>query len=137
MARAGWPRPAALVLVRDEDESLTQVLRKDLFGEHFRFARTAVVLSSTGDMNAALQRSPGAIGFTSYGSLVTDDLSLRPLTVGGRHASVAALERGSYPYVRSMGVVHDSSHKAARAVADYLRSPRAGRLLRKLGYAPA
>ena len=126
-----------IVLVRDEDESLTQLLRQDLFGERFRFARTAVVLHSTGDMNDALQRSPGAIGFTSYGSVVSEDLPLRPLAVDGLRPSVAALERGAYPYMRSMGVVYRASQSAARVVPDYLRSPRAGRLLRRLGYAPS
>ena len=95
----GADRPI-VVLVRDEGESLTQVLRRDLFGARFQFASDATVLSSTADMNEALTKTPGALGFSSYGSLVTDRLDLRPLAVGGRRPSVAALERHSYPFVR-------------------------------------
>lgn len=125
-----------IVLIRDEDESLTQVLRADVFGDDFRFARDATVLSSAKEMNAGLERTAGAIGYSSYGSIVSARSPLRPLAVNGRRPSAATLARGAYPYMRPLGLVYLSSQPAATAVRDYLLSQRGAGALRRLGYAP-
>lgn len=124
------------VLVRDEDESLTQLLRARLFGERFGFSPDAVVLTSAGDMNKALAKTPGAVGFTSYGSLVSTGAQRSVIAVAGRRPSVEALERDAYPFVRRLGVVFRKERQAARTTG-LLGSSSVRRMLRKLGYAPA
>lgn len=123
-----------VVLVRDEDESVTQVLRRDLFGEDFRFARGAIVLSSTDDINAALAKTRGALGFTSYGSLVSDGAKLKALAVESVGPSVEALERGDYPFRRPLGLAFRPAVETTRLTA-YLGSDAAAGQLAELGYA--
>lgn len=123
-----------VVLVRDEDESLTQLLRRDLFGERFTFARNATVLSSTGDMNDALTATPGALGFTSYGSLVSRGEARRVVAVGTQRPSVAAVERGAYPFVRPLGIVFRPSDETS-SFAAYLTSGGTAGRLHAVGYA--
>lgn len=124
-----------VLLVRDEDESVTQVLRRELFGERFRFARSATVLSSADDMNQALADTPGALGFTSYGSLISARTGLKPLAVGDMRPDVTAIEEGKYPFTRDLGVVFRPA-PATSDLASYLTSPQIARRLRTLGYAP-
>ncbi|MEJ7566873.1 MAG: substrate-binding domain-containing protein [Gaiellaceae bacterium] len=124
-----------VLLVRDEDESVTQHLRAELFGEGFRFARNATLLSSTGDMNEALGRTPGALGFTSYGSLVSTRTGLKPLKFEGALPSVQAFERDRYPFVRKLGIVFREGPSTSAFVAEITGGDVAGGL-RKLGYAP-
>lgn len=124
-----------VVLVRDEDESVTQLLRSELFGENFRFSRDATVLSSADDMNEALERTPGAIGFTSFGSFRSEGKRLSTLAVAGESPSVESIENGRYPYVRKLGIVYRPAERVT-ALERFLESPAAAGRLRRLGYAP-
>jgi len=123
-----------VLLVRDEGESVTQVLRRSLFGETFRFAPNATVLSSVGDMNEALLRTRGALGFTSHGSLSSTE-GLTPLAVEGTAPSVETLEGGDYPFTRELGVVVRKRPATAELLL-VLKSRKVADHLRGLGYAP-
>ncbi len=106
-----------------------------MFGRDFRFSQNATVLSSAGDMNEALERTPGAIGFTSFGSLRSEGRRLLVRAVAGESPSVQSIETGSYPYVRKLGVVYWPAEREAE-FERFLESDAAARRLRQLGYAP-
>ena len=130
----GRDRPIVLV-VRDEQESLTRTLRRTVFGQRMRFSRDATVFTSASDIDEALLRTPGALGFTSYGALRVDAPSLTPLAVDGLRPSAHALAIGAYRHTRDMGVVVRPGPMTTRLV-DALRSPAVARRLRAAGYHP-
>lgn len=131
----GGPDRPIVLLIRDEDESLTQVLRSALFGEDFEFSPRAVVLSSASDMNEALVSTPAALGYTSYGSIHASRADLHILRVGGVAPSLATLTAGTYPFTRPLGVVFRPDPRTS-AFASYLHGDDVARRLRSLGYAP-
>lgn len=130
----GRDRPIVL-LVRDEQESLTRTLRESVFGERMRFSRDASVFTSAADIDEALLRTPGALGYTSYGALRVDAPRLAPLAVDGIRPGVHALAIGAYHHTRDMGVVVRPGVATDRVV-DALRSPAVARRLRAAGYHP-
>jgi phosphate transport system substrate-binding protein len=123
-----------VLLIRDESESVTQQLRSALFGASYRFAATATVLESTGDMNEALERTEGALGFTSNGSLVNSGSQVTRLGVGGVRPTVAAIQSLRYPFTRQLGVAFRPT-PAVEAFVAHLQSAKVQARLQKLGYA--
>jgi len=97
----GGPDATINVLVREETESATQILRDKLVGKD-AFVGGALVLTSAGDMNAALAKTTNALGFLSYTSIFVDQAKARPLAIDG-HAP-ADLNDSSYPFTRQIGV---------------------------------
>ena len=130
----GGPNVTINVLVRDEADAATQVLRDKLVGKE-AFASSALVLTSAGDMNAALANTTNALGFGSYTSMILDKAKARALTVDG-HAP-ADLNDNSYPFTRQIGVGYLPSNAKVKPFLDYIASPEAKTLLAGQGVVSA
>ena len=126
----GGPNATINVLVRDEADAATQILRDKLVGKE-AFASGALVLTSAGDMNAALANTTNALGFGSYTNMVVDKAKARALTVDG-HAPADVNDTG-YPFTRQIGVGYLPANAKVKPFLDYIASPEAKTLLAGVG----
>jgi hypothetical protein len=118
------------VFVRDEEESSTQVLRKELFGDG-AFAAGSVVFTSDGDLRAALAEATNTITFLGYSGIRLSDADVHPLTIDGNDPADL---NADYPYARPMGVVYLPSNAAKlQPFLDFVSSPEAFALLAEKG----
>jgi len=129
----GGPNVPINVFVRDEDESRTQVLRKELFGDG-AFATGSVVFTSEGDLRDALAATANTIAFLSYGGLRLSDSNAHALVIDGKDPA----DLGSnYPYDYALGVAYLPSNAAKiQSFLDFLASPEAFALLAEKGISP-
>ena len=130
----GGPDATINVLVREETESATQILRDKLVGKD-AFVGGALVLTSAGDMNAALAKTTNALGFLSYTSIFVDQAKARALAIDG-HAP-ADLNDSSYPFTRQVGVGYLPANAKVKPFLDYIAGPEVKTLLAEKGVAPA
>ena len=129
-SEVGGPNASINVLVRDEDESSTQVLRQELFGDG-TFAPGAVVFTSDGDLRDALSKVSNTIAFLGYSGIRLSDLKLHTLLIDGHDP--AALN-SNYPYARPMGIAYlPSNADKVQTFLDFLGSPEAQALLAEKG----
>jgi len=129
-SEVGGPKVAINVFVRDEDESSTQVLRKELFGDE-AFAAGSVVFTSDGELRDALANAANTITFLGYSAIRLSDSNVHTLAIDGQDP--AALD-SDYPYDRLMGVAYlPSNASKVQAFLDFLASPEADALLSEKG----
>jgi phosphate transport system substrate-binding protein len=125
-SEVGGPDAAINVLVRDEDESSTQVLRKSLFGNE-AFTTGAVVFTSEGELRKALAGTMNTIAFLSYGGMRLTDTDVHTLAIDG--IDPANID-SNYPYSRVLGVAYLPSNAAKiQAFLDFLAGEDAHTLL--------
>jgi phosphate transport system substrate-binding protein len=129
-SEVGGPDVAISVLVRDEDETNTKVLRQELFGEA-AFTPEAVVFTSEGDLKAAITSTSHAIAYLAYGGVRLDNLAVNPLVIDGQDP---ADFNGAYPYTRPLGVAYLPANAAkVQPFLDFISSPEAQTLLAEQG----
>jgi phosphate transport system substrate-binding protein len=129
-SEVGGPDASINLLVRDEEESNSQILREAIFGET-PFPAGAAVFTSEGDMRKALGSAGQAIAYVSYGGLKIEDVSANIVMVDG--FDPADLSR-DYPYTKPAGVAYISANEAkVQPFLDFITSVEAKALLAKYG----
>lgn len=129
-SEVGGPEAVINVLVRDEDETNTQVLRKALFAET-PFSAAAAVFTSEGDLRKALANSSQAIGYASYGGLKLEKVPANLVTVDGLDPANFSSD---YPYTRPAGVAYISANAAkVQPFLDFITGEEARKLLAEQG----
>jgi phosphate transport system substrate-binding protein len=129
----GGPNVPISVLVRDEDEASTQVLRTKLF-EDEAFAAGSVVFTSEGELQDALSKLTNTIAFLSYGGMRLKDLEVHVLAIDGQDPADLG---NNYPYYRPLGVAYLPSNTAkTQSFLDFLASAEAHALLAEQGINP-
>lgn len=132
-SEVGGPDAPINVLARDEEESNTQTLRKELLGDG-GFADGTVVFTSSSDMNSAITQATKAIGFVSYSSVRLENLKAHTLVIDGQDPADL---NSKYPYTRQLGVAYLPANAAkVQSVLDFMVSPEAQTLLAEKGIAP-
>ena len=131
----GGPDAAIVVLVRQEDEGSTTVLRQAVFGET-PFADSATVLTKAGQMRKAVTEIPNSIGYMSYGDFIVNQVKAKAIAVDG--TSPADYGQGQYPISpRTLAISYSPSNMPkVRPYIDYLKSDRARELLQQKGLNP-
>lgn len=90
------------------------------------------------DTLALLGRVPGSLGPGTLGLLRTSGARLTALPINGVTPSLDNLKNGSYPWHKTLSVVLPlQPSPAAEKFADFLRSKKAGELMRRNDYLPA
>jgi phosphate transport system substrate-binding protein len=79
-SEVGGPDSDIVLYVRDENESSTQVLRETIFGE-IEFAANAEILTSQGDMEAAVEGTPASVGFGSWPAALASGTDIHYIAV--------------------------------------------------------
>ncbi len=94
-----------VVLDRPEHSSPKITLRNTVFGSDLTITENASELERPGMMDISLTNIPGAIGYTSLGGIISEDLQLNILSLDGIRPTVPNVEQGIYPLYRSIGLV--------------------------------
>jgi phosphate transport system substrate-binding protein len=132
-SEVGGPNAPVSVLARDEEETLTQILRQGIFGKE-PFPAGVVVLTSAGDMQNALLKTNHSIGYLSYSTLGIDKLPFHVVAIDGHNP--ADIE-DDYPYTRTLGVAYLPSNAAkVQSFLDFINSSEARALLTGLRITP-
>jgi phosphate transport system substrate-binding protein len=127
-SQVGGPNLAIVLLLRNEDDSSSQALRKLVFGET-RFAATARTLTSQADMQAAVAATSGAVGYGSWTSVLASGTKVESVTVNGVGPTDAA-----YTGVSGLGIGYMSNRKAdVQPLLDWLTSKPGQAALTKVG----
>jgi phosphate transport system substrate-binding protein len=129
----GGPDVSINVFVRDEEESSTQVLRKELFGDE-DFAAGSVVFTSDGELRTALSDAANTITFLGYSGIRLSDANIHTLAIDGKDPADLSSD---YPYTRPMGIAYLPSNAAkVQPFLDFISSPEAFALLAEKGINP-
>jgi phosphate transport system substrate-binding protein len=132
-SEVGGPDAIINVLVRDEDESNTQVLREALFEEAL-FPAGAVVFTSEADLRKALTNSSQAIAYASYGGLKLEKTPVNVLVVDSLDPTDFS---SNYPYTKPAGVAYIAANAAkVQPFLDFITSEEARKLLAEQGILP-
>lgn len=120
---------AIIVYLRDEDESATIQLRKDIFGETPFPDTVAGVLPLSDDMLTAVEGTPGSIGFGNWIATVGSDKKVKTVTLDGYAPDVA-----DYPVATALGIGFvEGRQEAVQPLIDWLGSEAGQAALGKLG----
>jgi phosphate transport system substrate-binding protein len=130
----GQPAPI-IVLDRDPDESARKLfLLPFMQGRPVR-AKT-VVLSKSKDMVESLDSTPQALGYSSIGLLqIMQARQVQIVSLDGKIPSAEAVDRGTYPWYLTFGLVHHRHPAPAlRDFVDFTISPEGRQVIEKYGY---
>lgn len=118
-----------ILYVRDESESATIRLRELVFGDTPFPETTAGVLSSSGDMLASIEGTPGSIGFGNWIATAASSKKVKTLTLDG-----IAPSSDTYPITTPLGVGYvESRQTMVQPLLDWLVSETGQATLRKHG----
>lgn len=135
-----WPNGERIRLVlRPRADVDTQILRSIAASlseaVDSALAREGMLVAVTNqDSNAMLVRTPGAIGLSSLTQIVTEGLSVTPLSWNGVAPTLKNLESGAYPLAKTLYlVIKAPASPAVRRFVAFLSSPEARRILADSG----
>lgn len=130
-----------MVLTREPEESTTEMLMARIpgFAEAYRKSlqeRRWMVVMRDELMNRKLIDTPGAIGFSDMGSIISEKLAIKPLKLDGIPPSPAQVRNGTYPLRKTLAFVcrKDRLTPSARAFIGFSCSAEGHRLLESNGY---
>lgn len=131
----GGPDAPVVVLTRTEDEGATRIMRATLFGAT-DWGADVIVLARAAELREAVQKTPGSIGFGSYGDFVLSGLSAQALAIDGVLPGEATA--GAYPIPpRTLEIAYASNSGAALdPLLTYLQSAEARELFALAGLVP-
>lgn len=133
----GGPDLPIVILDRNEDESAKIVLREYVLGDTV-VTEDAIALFYEQDMVEGLEKTPGAVGYFSYGFSVAKDVQVTILELDGVAPTVSTIDDGSYKVVRPLGTVTEPEMKPeVEAFLDWASGDDAARLMEEKGYAAA
>jgi len=133
----GGPNLPIVILDRNEEESAKIVLREYVLGDT-KVTEDAIALFYEQDMVEGLEKTPGAIGYFSYGFSVAKDVQVKLVTLDGVTPSVATIDDGTYKVIRPLGVVTEPETKPeVEAFLKWATGKDAVRLMEEKGYAAA
>ncbi len=122
----GGPDQPIIVYVRAEATDHTQTLRETIFGE-ILFLENAQVMGSLGDMVAAVEGTPGSVGYANWPAVVAKGAKVRAIAVDGLEAADPA-----YPGTIQLGISYLPERKTdVQPLIDWLLSEQGQVALRK------
>lgn len=140
-AQPRWPdgQPVRLVLrpAHDSDSTLLAALSPAVKAALMQaMAREGMVVAMT-DQEAveAVERLPGALGTSTLALLMAENRRVKPLALDGVAPTLANLESGRYPHVKTMYLVlREDAPPAAVKFGEFIRSEAGQRLLARTGH---
>jgi phosphate transport system substrate-binding protein len=116
-SEVGGPDENIMLYVRDEGDSSTQALRESVFGED-PFPEIAQVMKSQGDMIAAVEGTPFAVGFGTWPAVLAAGSDLNPVNLDGMSPGDP-----SYPITGTLGIGFlEENQEAVQPLVDWLLS---------------
>lgn len=116
-SEVGGPDLPVVLYVRDEGDSSTQAMREYIFGDT-PFAEQAEVLTGQSDMQAAVEGTPGGVGFGSWPAAFAEGASVEPISLDG-----VAPGDPTYPMISPVGIGYlAAGEKDVQPLIDWLLS---------------
>lgn len=138
-----WPNGERLRLVlRPRNDADTQILRSIspelAAASDAALARPGMlVATSNQESNEILVRTPGSLGLTSLTQVTAERLAVTPLSWSGVAPTLANMESGAYPLVKTLYlVVRAPAPPAVRRFVAFMGSAEARRILEAAGSQP-
>lgn len=127
-----------IVLIdRPPSAAAWELLAESIFEPPFQPASGRVTIDRSIDTVEAVADTPGAIGYLSLGIARMAGPAVTILAVDGVAASAATVRDGSYPFVRSLGIVfRTDASPAVVSLADFLGTDEARKLIIQSGFLP-
>lgn len=130
----GGPDADIVVLDRPEDESAKRLLRTHQLGDELPNAPTAVVLRKESELITAAQNTPFSIGAFSLANALSNEVPVNYLNINGVTPSVENITAGTYPMVRTLGIVWFGEPDAStQAFIDYVFSNQGAQVIENAG----
>ena len=125
----GGPDYPIAVLVREESDSNTRILREGIFGDG-GFSPGSVTMESEGATRDAIASGTNTIGYLAYSGVRIEDLNVHTVTVDGHDPSSAEV----YPFTRQLGAAYMQSRAGkVQPFATFLNSPSVRAMLAENG----
>ena len=123
----GGPDLPIILYIRDEGDSSTKALVSVVMGDA-PFAETvAQVLTSQGDMLAAVSGTPGSVGIATWPTALAEGADVQPVNLDG-----LAPGNPAYPMVSPLGIGYLTERKAdVQPLIDWLQSEQGKAALQK------
>ncbi len=128
----GGPDAVIRLIIREEDDSNTKIIRAGILGG-VPFSKAAVVVTSEADAKDALNGATNAIGYLAYSGIVAGSgLSVHPVALDGLHP---ANQDRDYPLQsRSLGVAFlPGKINEVQGFVDFITGSVVAELLAKQG----
>ncbi len=127
-----------VVLDRNGDACARTALQKQIGAFKLGVSRKAIPLYYESEMNEVISKTPGAIGYFSFGCAQLEGTRTKILKLAGVAPSADHLRDGSYRCRRPFVVVtrRDAPPQVRELVA-YFKGARAAQIMEKYGFAPS
>ena len=142
-ATEAWPNGTPVrPVMRHKSESDIGFLRKFAKGMDAAvdaaYERDGLLIATNDQQNADyLEKLPGSVGVSTEAQILSEARRLRIVGIDGPAPTVADLEDGSYPHVKTYRFVtkRDAPERTATFIA-FVRSPEGREILRNSGHQP-
>jgi phosphate transport system substrate-binding protein len=141
---ASWPdgRRTRLILrpEKDIDSKLIRNLSPGMeLALKAALERPGMILAVTDQESTdAVARTPGALGCTTLNEIISGNKKLNVLSFNGLESHAGTTANSFYPLIKTFYLVTTLKSSAeARQFAEFVRSPAAGRILKKTGHLAA
>ena len=87
------------------------------------------------DASNAVEKTPGAIGFSTLGQVITEKRPLKILSLNGILPTASALSNGSYKLKKKLFIItRPGSSVKVRSFLDFVKSPAGSKILAESGF---
>jgi len=123
----GGPDLPIILYIRDEGDSSTKALVSVVMGDTPFADTVAQVLTSQGDMLAAVSGTPGSVGIATWPTALAEGADVQPVNLAG-----VAPGNPAYPMVSPLGIGYLTERKAdVQPLIDWLESEQGKAALQK------
>ncbi|MHC1725699.1 MAG: PstS family phosphate ABC transporter substrate-binding protein [Syntrophobacteraceae bacterium] len=130
-----------IVLTREPRDSAIEAMGRvsPLFMKAYNESHQAkrwTILFTDAQMNSAIMDTPGSIGLTDSGSIVTERLNIKTLTINGVFPTSESVRSGKYPLFKDLSFVFSKERLSgqARAFMEFVHSEDGKGIIEQSGY---
>ncbi len=128
-SEVGGPDQKIVLYVRDEDDTSTKAIRKNLLGDT-PFPESTTTLFSQVDMAFSVEGTPGAVGFAAWVSILATKTNVNAIPING-----ISPDNASYPILDSAGIGYMAERENdIQPLINWLSSPDGQTALQALGF---
>lgn len=128
-SEVGGPDQKIVLYVRDEDDSSTKSIRKNVLGD-IPFPESATTIFSQADMAFSVEGTPGAVGFAAWVSILATKTNVNAISINR-----ISPDNPSYPIIDSAGIGYMEEHEnTIQPLINWLSSPEGQAEIKALGF---